>query len=146
MKLNDKEYEILETLHLESVTRGRGTVALRVIADAEKKTEGVIKDQWVDKSQDYQEFFWLLYLEAHGAKNVTRLVDHQLVRFRIGEVVEDDVTSVSRELVSAALDGHETREHRRMLVTPFGKLLKHFGSLRELVSVFKDYAEGESRC
>ena len=41
VKLNDKEYEIPETLHLQSVTRGRGTVALRVIVDAEKKTEGV---------------------------------------------------------------------------------------------------------
>ena len=67
-------------------------------------TEGVIKHQWVDESQDYQEFFRLLYSEAHGAKNVTRLVDHQLVRFKIGDVVEDDATSVIRELVSARLD------------------------------------------
>ena len=29
-----------------------------------------------------------------------------------------------------------------MLVTPAGKLVKHFRSLRELVSVFKDFAEG----
>ena len=146
VKLNNEEYEILETLHLQSVIRGRGTVALRVLVDPENGTEGVIKDQWVDVTRDRHEFFWLLYLKEHGAKNIATLRDHQLVRFRIDGITVVDNTSTLRGLISDwDISGIETREHRRVMVTPAGKLLKCFRSLKELVSVFKDFAEGESR-
>ncbi|KAL5522096.1 hypothetical protein ACEPAF_1953 [Sanghuangporus sanghuang] len=143
VELNDKAYEIVEVIYRHSVIRGRGSVVLHVI-DEETGEDLAIKDQWVDTAREKKEDYWLRLLEARNAQNVARLVDHQLVRFEVGDegIVNDDTASDREDVPAELKEGIEIREHRRIGVTPFGVNLKYFRSLKELVSVFRDFAEG----
>ncbi|KAL5476853.1 hypothetical protein ACEPAI_3039 [Sanghuangporus weigelae] len=141
VQLNEEAYEIIETLHTDSDIQGRGSHLLLVI---HPRTGGklVIKDQWVDR--DFKkEHEWLELLRGENLPKIVRLEDFQLVRFSVGhQKPENDDTETDRK----EANDHQKRavifrDHFRLLLSPYGTRLRKFQSLKELVSVFKDYAE-----
>ncbi|KAL5498631.1 hypothetical protein ACEPAH_1986 [Sanghuangporus vaninii] len=141
VQLNDEAYEIIDTLHTDSEIQGRGSLLLLVIHPRTGK-KLVIKDQWVDR--DFKkEHEWLELLKGENLPKVVRLEDFQLVRFSVGheKPENDDTESDRKEANDHQKCGTIFRDHFRLLLSPYGTRLRKFQSLKELVSVFKDYAE-----
>lgn len=134
--LNGKRYEFVKNLLLECTNRGRGTVVLLVRRECDK-VELVIKDQWVDDSRKLREPDTLKYLKKKDVGSVANIEDYQIVHFEVeGKPVKD-----STEYDRSSESGAETRDHFRLLISPYGDKLENFRSLKELVSAFKDYVE-----
>ncbi|KAL5521668.1 hypothetical protein ACEPAF_2416 [Sanghuangporus sanghuang] len=141
VQLNDEAYEIIDTLHTDSEIQGRGSLVVLMIHPRTGK-KLVIKDQWVDR--DFKkEHEWLELLKGENLPKIVRLEDFQLVRFSVGHEnsENDDTESDRKEVNDHQKRGVIFRDHFRLLLSPYGTRLRKFQSLKELVSVFKDYAE-----
>ncbi|KAH8114673.1 hypothetical protein DFH11DRAFT_1508528, partial [Phellopilus nigrolimitatus] len=123
---------ILETIHVDPVICGRGTVCFMVQGEGDDYVS-VLKDSWVDRSRPLKESEVLQDIKT--IDGVSRFVDHEIVHFRIDDQIIKDTTE------SDLLDDEDVviRDHHRLLITPYGKGLEDFDSLTELVSAFKDY-------
>ncbi|KAL5514298.1 hypothetical protein ACEPAG_2386 [Sanghuangporus baumii] len=141
VQLNDEAYEIIETLHTDPDIQGRGSLLLLVIHPC---TGGklVIKDQWVDRNFK-KEHEWLELLRGENLPKIVRLEGFQLVSFSVGHQSpeNDDTESDRKEANDHQKRDVIFRDHFRLLLSPYGTKLRKFQSLKELVSVFKDYAE-----
>ena len=138
----DEKYEFLRELHIEASVRGRGTVSLLVEHPGTGKRY-VVKDQWVDRDRELTESEILAKLDEKGCR-IGRLVKSVKVAFKISGSTVLDTTDADRAGVDKEfLEGVEIRDHWRLLLTPYGVNVTKFESLRELVSVFLDYAESE---
>ncbi|KAH8102336.1 hypothetical protein DFH11DRAFT_1735668 [Phellopilus nigrolimitatus] len=132
VKMNGKLYRILETIHVDPVICGRGTVCFMVQGEGDDYVS-VLKDSWVDRSRPLKESEVLQDIKT--IDGVSRFVDHEIVHFSInGQIIKDTTDS-------DLLDDEDVviRDHHRLLITPYGKGLEDFDSLTELVSAFKDY-------
>ena len=141
----DTNYEIEKVIHAGSDVRGRGTIALLVIHPITGRRY-VIKDQWVDRSREIKEVDILNRLKGKKLK-VNQLVRSSIVAFRVGSgATLPDSTEPDRQgLKKKILRNIEVRDHYRLLLAPYGENITRFRCLRELVSSFKDYAEGKCR-
>ncbi|KLO16812.1 hypothetical protein SCHPADRAFT_788511, partial [Schizopora paradoxa] len=142
------KYIITEILYVEGVVRGRGTVCYRVHRDKEDpfqdNEELIVKDSWVDTSRKDTEAKILRILNAAGVRGVPTLIDDEVVQF---DGVPD---STFRARASFFLDGKwaskedkeiEIREHRRILMKPFGRKLEGFKTLLGFVTAIRDVAD-----
>ncbi|KAH8113473.1 hypothetical protein DFH11DRAFT_1510273 [Phellopilus nigrolimitatus] len=137
-----KKYEIERIIYVESSLRGRGTVCYLAILDGKKY---VIKDSWVDISRQSPEHQILKQLR--GVAGVPTIAAYEVVK--IGQ--EKDTTKRFRKFLKKTkffnarelawrriLAIAENREHRRIVMTPYGDSLETFSSLIELVSGIRD--------
>lgn len=142
--LNGKRYKIIKTLQLERVIRGRGTVALLV--EREDGAMFVMKDQWVDRFRMSKEPDIIKHLSDKNVTGIAKIVEYQIIHFKVeGEVVKDSTEKDSTENDRNSGIAAEVRDHYRLLISPYGDKLKNFSSLKELVSIFKDYVRGTCR-
>ncbi|KAH8112614.1 hypothetical protein DFH11DRAFT_1511437 [Phellopilus nigrolimitatus] len=134
------EYKIKEIIYAESSVRGRGTNCFLVEHEGE---DAVIKDSWVDDSRN--PFEHVIMEKITGIGGVAKIVDHETVQIRGG----NDTTATDRRALSEKenwktqrkwyLFGKlETREHRRIMMKPYGKPLEDFQTLTELLTLVKD--------
>ncbi|KAH8114691.1 hypothetical protein DFH11DRAFT_180194 [Phellopilus nigrolimitatus] len=130
--MNGKLYRILETIHVDPVICGRGTVCFMIQGDGDDYVS-VLKDSWVDRSRPLKESEVLKDIQT--IEGVSKFVDHEIVHFYFGGQIMKDTTD------SDLLDEEDVviRDHHRLLITPYGKGLEDFDSLTELVSAIKDY-------
>ncbi|KAH8112595.1 hypothetical protein DFH11DRAFT_1511603 [Phellopilus nigrolimitatus] len=134
------EYKIKEVIYAESSVRGRGTNCFLVEHEGE---DAVIKDSWVDDSRNT--FEHEIMKKITGVGGVAKIVDHETVQVR----GVNDTTATDRRALSE--NEHwktqrnwyffgtlETREHRRIMMKPYGKPLEDFQTLTELLTSVKD--------
>ncbi|KDR76375.1 hypothetical protein GALMADRAFT_268015 [Galerina marginata CBS 339.88] len=141
--VDNKMYEITETVFISDSIRGRGTVCWRVRRDG---VEYVIKDSWADMSRVYTEADILK--RAQGIEGVSQIVAEEIVKVD----GEDDTTARIRAIINAKkykkadwLKQLEVRAHRRIVTTPFAIGLAHFSTKKELISVFIDAIRAHHR-
>ncbi|KAH8109305.1 hypothetical protein DFH11DRAFT_1881400 [Phellopilus nigrolimitatus] len=140
--VKDKKYEIERIIYVESSLRGRGTVCYLAILDGKKY---VIKDSWVDISRQSPEHQILKQLR--GVAGVPTIAAYEVVKIgmekdttkRFRKFLKKTKFFNARELVwRRILAKAENREHRRIVMTPYGDSLETFSSLIELVSGIRD--------
>ncbi|KAH8112618.1 hypothetical protein DFH11DRAFT_464520 [Phellopilus nigrolimitatus] len=134
------EYKIKEVIYAESSVRGRGTNCFLVEHEGE---DAVIKDSWVDDSRN--PFEHVIMEKITGIGGVAKIVDHETVQIR----GVNDTTATDRRALSEKENWKtqrkwylfrklETREHRRIMMKPYGKPLEDFQTLTELLTSVKD--------
>ena len=143
--INANTYVIEEVLHVEDVLRGRATVCLRVTRDGQTC---VVKNAWVDASREVKEPQILQKLE--GVENVTQLVEYECVKLD-AETVDSTIVDIEQLTKSGQLTEDQKKQARRLdnrqqvrvVLSPFGRPLRRFRSIRELFRVFLNTVEGK---
>ncbi|KAH8114670.1 hypothetical protein DFH11DRAFT_178864 [Phellopilus nigrolimitatus] len=129
--MNGKCYRILETIHVDPVICGRGTVCFMVQGDGHDYVS-VLKDSWIERSRPLKESEVLK--DIRSIERVSKFVEHEIVHFRVdGQIIMDTTDNDLLDKGKAVIMDH----HR--LFTPYGKGLEDFDSLAELVSAFRNY-------
>ncbi|KAH8112636.1 hypothetical protein DFH11DRAFT_1511626 [Phellopilus nigrolimitatus] len=134
------EYKVKKIIYAESSIRGRGTNCFLVEHEGE---DAVIKDSWVDDSRNT--FEHEIMKKITGVGGVAKIVDHETVQVR----GVNDTTATDRRALSEKENWKtqrkwylfrklETREHRRIMMKPYGKPLEDFQTLTELLTSVKD--------
>ena len=143
--INSNTYTIERVLHIENGLRGRATVCLKVTRDGRTY---VVKTAWIDVSDARREDD-ILY-DIRGVKNVIQLVDHETVMVDN----EVDTTNLDYKKIKRKHLTHEQRDllkylkvlkQVRVVLSPFGRPLRSFKSIREAFRVFIDITEGAHR-
>ncbi|KAH8112638.1 hypothetical protein DFH11DRAFT_1744852 [Phellopilus nigrolimitatus] len=134
------EYKIKEIIYAESSVRGRGTNCFLVEHEGE---DAVIKDSWVDNSRNT--FEHIIMEKITGVGGVAKIVGHEKVKVRgVNDTTATDRRALRRKNLWKTqrrwqLFGKlETREHRRIMMKPYGKPLEDFQTLAELLTSIKD--------
>ncbi|KAJ6511329.1 hypothetical protein C8R47DRAFT_1094689 [Mycena vitilis] len=123
------QYQIIKTLFISDVVRGRGTVCWHARHGGK---DFVIKDTWADDSRTHIEAEILRM--AEDVEGVPKVVADVIVKVN---GVEGN-THTLRSNISKLDDSIETRVHRRLVLTPFGNPLCTFATQKELISIFID--------
>ncbi|KAJ7084039.1 hypothetical protein B0H15DRAFT_951785 [Mycena belliarum] len=134
------KYTLVKTLFISDVVRGRGTVCWHARHGGQ---DFVIKDTWADASRVPTEAEILR--KAQDVAGVPKVVADVVVE--INGIRES--TQNLRSIIKPASEGKaaklyrnflemDQREHRRLVLTPFGQPLSHFASRKELISIFID--------
>ncbi|KAJ7625007.1 hypothetical protein DFH06DRAFT_745670 [Mycena polygramma] len=133
-------YRIVETLHIDSLVFGRGTVYWRARHNGQ---DFVIKDAWVDTSRPHREAEMLQM--AHGVEGVSKLVADIIVQVN---GIEGRTHNLRSKITPTTEPGGNTlyeacsamakKIHRRLVTTHFAKRLPTFATRKELVSIFID--------
>ena len=143
--INNNTYDIKQVLHTENVLHGRATVCLRVTRDGRTY---VVKSSWVDMSYRLNEHDILQ--KVKGISNVTQMVEYECVKLDTG-IADSTVVDIEQFMMSNQLTGDQIRQFKevdnlqqvRVVLSPFGRPLRMFKSIRELFGVFLDTVEGE---
>ncbi|KAJ6449718.1 hypothetical protein C8R47DRAFT_1230544 [Mycena vitilis] len=127
-------YQIIKTLFISDVVRGRGTVCWHA---RHGDKDFVIKDTWADDSRPHTEADILRM--AEDIEGVPKVIADVIVKVNGVE----GSTRTLRSNIAAATRGTtgdtiETRVHRRLVLTPFAKALPMFATRKELVSIMID--------
>jgi hypothetical protein len=135
----DEPYEILETLYIDDVIRGRGTVVLRVRAK-DSTENNILKSSWIDILRPEKEYDLLAKAEhVHG---IAHMIKHDVVKV---DGIIDSTQIIRDELGLKYAKGKkpvEIRQHHRLLLRECGLSLSKFATRRELLSIFVDAIKG----
>ena len=144
--VNSNIYDIREVLHVEDVIRGRATLCLKVTRGGRTY---VVKNAWVDKTRQMKEPEILKKLEGIG--NVTQMVEYECIKL---DDENEDVTTFDVEQLRERgwltqeqedkIRKLDVRQQVRVVLTPFGRALRNFKTIRELFRAFIDVVEGAS--
>lgn len=144
--VNDVTYQILETLFISDVLRGRGTVCwhCRPLGEERDDDDVVIKSLWADQSRLHTEADFLRI--AGNIKGISTLVAEEAVmegdKPRSTTTIRQALCDHDREDEFNAI---EVRHHYRLVLKPFGIHVEHFASKKELLSVLKDCIEAHEK-
>jgi len=137
IKVEDTYYQIVETLFISDMIRGRGTICYRASRDGK---DFVIKDIWANVNNQPTEVEILKRIAENGIQGVP--VFEQAAVVKNGG--RTDTTAWARSCIPstgpqrALLPRIETREHRRIVMSPFAKPLYEFQSKIELLTALRD--------
>lgn len=153
--VGNNKYIIDDVLYMEGVIRGRGTTCYKVHLERDETVHYVVKDSWVDMSQEEREEEILAAIA--GMPGVPKLIDHTVVHCN----GIPDRTSYFREPLVARkrastrpgskkvwkwkksrYDKVEIREHRRIVIGPFARKLVDFPCLLGFTMIIRDIAQG----
>jgi hypothetical protein len=141
IRVGPDRYDLLDTVFIGDVVRGRGTVCYHVSRDGK---EYAIKDIWTDSTRQHTERIFLDAAYKAGVSGVPTCIT------RIVVLVEGrkDSTSWARECVppdhrSPAKRDVEIRVHERLVLQPFATPLVQFRSKTELLSALRDVIQSE---
>ncbi|KAJ6499653.1 hypothetical protein C8R47DRAFT_295054 [Mycena vitilis] len=123
------EYEIIKTLFISDVVRGRGTVCWHA---RHGDRDFVIKDTWADDSRPHTEAEILRI--AHGVEGVPKVIADVIVKTNGVE----GSTRTLRSTIDKLDNTVETRVHRRIVLTPLGEKISTFATRKELLAVLLD--------
>ena len=144
--VNSNVYDIEDIIHVEDVVRGRATVCLKVTRNGGTY---VVKDAWVDPSRQMKEPELMKKLD--GVEGVPQLIEHEIVKID-GAVVSTfiDIEALSNlnsftEEQGEVVNELDLRERVRTVLSPFGRRIRAFKSIRELFQAFIDVVNGMFR-
>ncbi|TDL29062.1 hypothetical protein BD410DRAFT_892437 [Rickenella mellea] len=138
IQVNTNTYHIKSIIYQESVVRGRGTVCLEVEKDGQTF---VIKDYWLDDSRGNKE--WTILDDAKDVDHVTDLVEYE--ELEIGDVFDSTANDMHFAKVKRTKEKPETRQHVRMVLTPYGRPIWKFHNKRELLQAFIDVIDAHEK-
>ncbi|TRM60823.1 hypothetical protein BD626DRAFT_406927 [Schizophyllum amplum] len=145
--VKDIEYQVIKTLFISDVLRGRGTVCWRcrtLDAGLDEEEDVVVKSLWADQSRAHKEAEFLQ--AAADIEGIITLVAEETVM----EGDNPRSTATIRQALqdhdrAHELDDIEVRHHHRLVLKPFGLHLEYFTSKKELLSVLKDCVEAHEK-
>ncbi|KAJ7450056.1 hypothetical protein B0H11DRAFT_325431 [Mycena galericulata] len=134
-----RSYELVETLFISDVIRGRGTVCWHARCDGQ---DYVIKDTWADTSRPHTEAEILRMAKEANVSGVPTVIADVIVQINglddATENIRSTITHSSPKKLFKAYSLLEKRVHRRIVLTPYCLPLTSFQSRKELVSIFID--------
>lgn len=133
-------YDIVDTIYIECVIRGRATVCFKVKGKGGKVF--VVKSGWVDVSRREKEP--AILKELKGVPGITEMISFE----QLAASTSDDFEEVIRRGHMSVDDANEMRKRMemrkqvRVVLTPFASSILKFTSLKELVHAFLTLVEG----
>jgi hypothetical protein len=131
----DEPYEILETLYIDDVIRGRGTVVLRVRAK-DSTENNILKSSWIDILRPEKEYE--LLAKAKDVNGIAHMIKHDVVIIDSTRIIRDELGLKYAKGKKRV----EFRQHHRLLLRECGLSLSKFATRRELLSIFIDAIKG----